>query len=42
MTVLLITALQAAETPAAYHRGRIKQTLGPMRAHHEQVQRRCL
>jgi hypothetical protein len=42
MTALLITALRAAETLAAYHRERIEQTLGPMRAYHERVHRLCL
>jgi hypothetical protein len=42
MIVSLITALQAAETLAAYHRGRIEQTLRQRQAYHEQMRRRCL
>jgi hypothetical protein len=42
MTVLLVAALQAAETLAAHHRGRIEQTRGQKQAHHEQMHRRCL
>jgi hypothetical protein len=42
MPVLLITALHAAETLAAYHEERIEQTLGALRAHYEQMYRRCL
>jgi hypothetical protein len=41
MTVLLVTALQAAETLAVYHRGRVEQTLGFRRAYHEEMHRRC-
>jgi hypothetical protein len=41
MPVLLIIARQAAETLAAYHRGRIEQTLGSQRAYHEEMHRRC-
>ena len=42
MIVPLITALQAAKTRAAYHRGRIQQTLGARQTYHEQMHRRCL
>ncbi len=42
MTVLLITALRAAETLAAYHRQRVNQTLGAPQAYHQDMAGRCL
>jgi hypothetical protein len=42
MTVQLITALQAAETLAAYHVGRIEQTVGLRQTFHDHMRRRCL
>jgi hypothetical protein len=42
MTVLLINALYAAETLAAFRRHRVEQTLGARRAYHEDMVRRCV
>ncbi len=41
MTVLLITALQAAETLGAYHRQRVDQTLGARQQWHAEMAMRC-
>jgi hypothetical protein len=41
MTVLLITALRAAETLAKYHRQRAAYSAGEARAYHQDMARRC-
>jgi ureidoglycolate hydrolase len=41
MTIMLITALRAAETLAAFHRQRVESTAGEARAYHEVAARRC-
>jgi hypothetical protein len=41
MTVLLITALQAAETLAAFHRQCVANTASEARSYHEDMARRC-
>jgi hypothetical protein len=41
MTVLLVTALQAAETLAAYHSERFDQTLGARQEWHAEMARLC-
>ncbi len=41
MTVMLITALRAAETFAAFHRQRVGNTAGEARSYHEDMVRRC-
>jgi hypothetical protein len=41
MTVMLTTALRAAETLAAFHRQCIENTAGEARAYHEAMARRC-
>jgi hypothetical protein len=37
LTVMLITALRAAETLAAFHRQRMEQTLGERQAYHRGI-----
>ena len=41
MTVMLITALRAAETLAAFHRQCVENAAGEARAYHEVAARRC-
>jgi hypothetical protein len=41
MTVLLVTALNAAETLAIYHRERAENSAGDARAFHQDMDRRC-
>jgi hypothetical protein len=41
MTVLLVTALRAAETLAAFHRQCVENNAGEARAYHEVTARRC-
>jgi hypothetical protein len=41
MTVLLVTALHAAETLATYHRVRAENSAGDARAFHQDMDRRC-
>ncbi len=41
MTILLITALQAAETLATYHRQRVDQTLGARQQWHADMALQC-
>jgi hypothetical protein len=41
MTILLVTALHAAETLATYHRERAESSAGDARAFHQDMDRRC-
>jgi hypothetical protein len=41
MTVMLITALRAAETLGAFHRQRVENTAGEARAYHGDMAKRC-
>jgi hypothetical protein len=41
MTVMLVTALRAAETLAGFHRQRVESTTGEARAYHEDMARHC-
>jgi hypothetical protein len=41
MTILLVTALHAAETLAAYHRVRAENSADDARAFHQDMDRRC-
>jgi hypothetical protein len=41
MHVMLVTALRAAETLAAFHRQCVGNTAGEARAYHEDMARRC-
>jgi hypothetical protein len=41
MTVMLVTALQAAQTLGAFHRERATDTTGDARAHHADMAWRC-
>jgi hypothetical protein len=42
MNIMLVTALRAAETLAAYHRQRADMTRGEVRDYHLDMARRCL
>jgi hypothetical protein len=42
MNIMLVTALRAAETLAAYHRQRADMTLGEVHDYHLDMARRCL
>jgi hypothetical protein len=41
MTILLVTALHAAETLVAFHRHRAGKSTGAARAYHKNMARRC-
>jgi hypothetical protein len=41
MTAMLITALRAAETLAAFHRQRFEQTVGDREGYHQHMAQRC-